>query len=45
MKTVHELTQNELEELRNRLYHQYLDDVFVEGSMIEEVDESDVAFI
>ena len=26
MKTVHELSQDELEELRSRYYHQHLDD-------------------
>ena len=31
MKTVHDLTQNELEELRSRYYHQHLDD----GSLFE----------
>jgi hypothetical protein len=36
MKTVHDLNQNELEELRSRWYHQHLDD----GS-IEEVMEYD----
>lgn len=30
MKTVHELNQNELKELRNRLYHQYLNDGILE---------------
>lgn len=42
MKTVDELTQEELEELRSRYYHQCLDD----GSLLEifgeEVEEEDV---
>lgn len=35
MKTVHELNQNELEELRSRFYYQHLDD----GSLEEIVGE------
>ena len=35
MKTVHELNQDELEELRSKFYHQHLDD----GSLYEIVGE------
>lgn len=43
MKTVHELTQNELEELRNRWYHQHLDDGSLEEIVDREVeDEEDI---
>ena len=42
MKTVHELNQNELEELRSRLYHQYLDDGSLEEVIGENKTEEDI---
>jgi len=46
MKTVHDLSQKELEELRSRLYHQLLDDGSLEevfGDFVRK-DESDIPF-
>ena len=42
LKTVHELNQNELEELRNRLFHQYLDDGSLEEVIGEDKNEEDI---
>ena len=43
MKSVHELTQNELEELRSRWYSQHEDDGSLEEIMGREVeDEEDI---
>jgi hypothetical protein len=41
MKLVHELNQEELEELRSRWYHQHLDDGSLEEIMGREVDDED----
>lgn len=38
MKTVHELNQNELEELRSRWFHQHLDDGSLEEVAGKEVE-------
>jgi hypothetical protein len=42
MRTIHELNQNELSELRSRFYHQHLDDGSLEeivgGDLCEEED-------
>ncbi len=38
MKTVHELNQDELEELRSRWYHQHLDDGSLDEVMDKEIE-------
>lgn len=43
MKSVHELSQNELQELRSRWYSQHEDDGSLEGIMSKKVeDESEI---
>lgn len=39
MRTVDDLTQNELEELRNRWYHQHLDDGSLDEVMGKEIED------
>lgn len=39
MKSVHELTQAELEELRSRWYHQHLDDGSLDEVMGKEIND------
>ena len=41
MKTVHDLNQNELEELRSRWYHQHLDDGSLEEVMGKEIESEE----
>jgi len=41
MKTVHELGNNELEELRSRWYHQHLDDGSLEEVVGREVESEE----
>ena len=41
MKSVHELNQDELEELRSRWYHQHLDDGSLEEVMNREVESEE----
>jgi hypothetical protein len=41
MRTVYELNQNELEELRSRWYHQHLDDGSLEEVLEMEIDSED----
>lgn len=41
MKTVNELTQEELEELRDRYYHQGIDDGSLDEVMGKEIDSAD----
>lgn len=48
MRTIHELKQNELEELRSRFYHQHLDDGSLEeivGSDLCEEEDLDMSLI
>jgi hypothetical protein len=43
MRTVHDLNENELEELRSRFYHQHLDDGSLEEIVGEDLcDEEDL---
>lgn len=41
MKTVHNLNQDELEELRSRWYHQHLDDGSLDEVMGKEIDSEE----
>jgi len=41
MKTVHELSQEELKELRSRWYHQHLDDGSLDEVMDKEIESEE----